>query len=199
MSLRVLSPQETTDDVRKDQQMQHDVVHVRHKARIALSENAHRPPEAVVVTLQLPLARAEDRVIPVAPELHRRPEKQHPEQGPPPHREIRVVRDQSRAVEAQCEELRTLDALPFHEKDFPETISRRAAEEPDPQQRLDDNNQYIYSWFDFTEKQWLQTQNTLYIIFAKEKSPWPLQELSSYIQSHDRELFLITSSFFCFV
>lgn len=118
--------------------MQQNVIQVRNQPRLALREDPQRSLEAVVVPLQLPLARPEDREIPVAPELHRRPQHKHAEQDPPPRRLPQLKRRHSPAVHAQHNKLSALRPLPVDKVAFAEMVGHHGAKEPDPQYDLKD-------------------------------------------------------------
>ena len=84
---RRLSSRQAENDIQQDQCVLNDMVEVGNEPCIAHGENPNCIAKTVIVALQLPLGRAEDREIPVAEEFHDEPEAQNAQQDPFSHRQ----------------------------------------------------------------------------------------------------------------
>ena len=73
------------------QQMQNHVIKVRNQSRITCRDDSHCVPEALIISFQLFLGCAPDRVKPMAKELNNHSEGQDSQKEPLSARTIKVI------------------------------------------------------------------------------------------------------------
>ena len=90
--------------------MLNNMIEIRNKSCFAHRENADSVPETFIVAFQLALRNTKDRVMPVAEELHDKPQDQQAQQNPLPRRMQEMEENESDAVQAQSGKLRASES-----------------------------------------------------------------------------------------
>ena len=121
--------------------MQNDMIQIRNNALLARPKDPDRIPEAVVIPFQLLLARAENGIKPMTEKLDDEPEDQNAQQDPLSDRTEQIIGNKPCAIQAEHDEFGTFDPHAFYKLMLTEPIRYDAAQKPDPQGCLKDDDQ----------------------------------------------------------